>query len=123
MKNIKQICFIGVTCWLLSSGVALADHVHRHSGIGFYDGDPYGLHYPYPYYPYYPNYAYPPVVVPQQPPYVYIEQESSQQASQQPAPQQKYYWYHCDNPEGYYPYIKECPSGWQKVLPQPPSQP
>ena len=24
---------------------------------------------------------------------------------------------------GYYPYVTECPSGWQKVLPQPPGQP
>lgn len=25
------------------------------------------------------------------------------------------YWYHCKAPEGYYPYVSECPGGWTKV--------
>ena len=43
----------------------------------------------------------------------------------QPAPQQPEepaYWYYCRRPEGYYPYIKQCPDGWMKVVPTPPSQ-
>ncbi len=24
-------------------------------------------------------------------------------------------WYHCRSPQGYYPYIPTCPSGWQTV--------
>lgn len=24
-------------------------------------------------------------------------------------------WYHCNKPEGYYPYVKECRSGWEEV--------
>ena len=24
-------------------------------------------------------------------------------------------WYHCRNPQGYYPYVTSCPSGWQTV--------
>ena len=28
-------------------------------------------------------------------------------------------WYYCRNPEGYFPYVKECPSGWQTVPAQP----
>jgi hypothetical protein len=28
------------------------------------------------------------------------------------------YWYYCDNPQGYYPYIKACPGGWMKVVPE-----
>lgn len=28
------------------------------------------------------------------------------------------YWYYCDNPSGYYPYIKSCPGGWMKVVPE-----
>ena len=54
--------------------------------------------------PYY--YPPPPVVVQEQPP-VYI----------QPEQQQAYYWYYCQNPQGYYPYIQSCPSGWMKVVP------
>lgn len=148
MKNIKQICFISATCWLLSSGVAVAARGHGgHGGggwgwglgIGVVTGTVIGAelanpYYPYSYYPYsyyprpyysppYPYYAYPPVAVVPQPPSVYIEHGSSQQAYQQPAPQPGYYWYHCNNPDGYYPYVKECPSGWQKVSPQPPARP
>lgn len=59
-----------------------------------------------------PPYYYPPqvVVVPPPQPQVYIEQS--------PAATQSY-WYFCKSAKGYYPYVKECPEGWQKVLPQP----
>ena len=30
-----------------------------------------------------------------------------------------HWWYICRNPAGYYPYIKECPTGWEKVPPVP----
>jgi hypothetical protein len=29
-------------------------------------------------------------------------------------------WYFCQSPEGYYPYVKTCAGGWQKVPAQPP---
>lgn len=54
-------------------------------------------------------YYYPaPATVIQQPP-VYV----------QPAPssEEQQYWYYCQNPQGYYPYVKECPKGWMKVVP------
>lgn len=65
---------------------------------------------PAPYY--YPGpYYYPSIIaVPSSPP-VYIEQD--------PLPVQQY-WYFCGNPQGYYPYVKQCPAGWQQVMPQPP---
>lgn len=88
-------------------------------GLGLGLGLGYGLGYygrPY-YYPYYPYYAYPPAVVtvPVTPP-VYIQQS--------PPVTQQYpsgYWYYCNDPKGYYPYIKECPQGWQQVDPIPSS--
>src|SRR6266536_222572 len=70
---------------------------------------PYGYAYPYPYA--YPAYS-PPVAV-ESSPQTYIEQDT--QAQQ--------YWYFCQNPQGYYPYVKECPGGWQQVAPQPPEPP
>ena len=127
MKNTKYIKITLLMIGLLTSGLALA-HGAR-VGVGVYLGGPY---YPYPYYPYpyyaYPGpyYAYPPVVIRQAPPPVYIEQgtQPAQQSQQLQQPQQQpiqdNFWYHCDNPEGYYPYIKECPGGWQKVTPEPP---
>jgi len=75
-------------------------------GPRFYWGGPV-VGFPYPYaYPYpYPYYVPPPVVT-QEPP-VYSEPEQ----------QQSDYWYYCQNPQGYYPYIKSCPGGWMKVVP------
>jgi hypothetical protein len=61
----------------------------------------------YPYYPAYPYYSQPPVVIQQQP-QEYILPESQPEAS---------YWYYCSNPKGYYPYVKRCPGGWMKVVP------
>ncbi len=57
--------------------------------------------------PYSYRYAAPPVIV--QPAPVY------EQATP-PAPQPAY-WYYCPNPQGYYPYISQCPSGWLQVVP------
>lgn len=74
-------------------------------GWGSWWGAPlYGGVLPYPYY------ATPPVVVQQSPP-VYVEPA--------PQPDEAYYWYYCENPKGYYPYVKQCPNGWMKVVPSP----
>ena len=52
-------------------------------------------------------YSPPPVIVQQQPP-VYV----------QPEPEATDYWYYCQNPQGYYPYIRSCPGGWMRVVPE-----
>jgi hypothetical protein len=63
---------------------------------------------PYPYY-----YPYPsePVVLQSEP--VIVEPQAPEQ----------HYWYYCSNPSGYYPYLKQCPNGWMKVLPAPAETP
>jgi hypothetical protein len=96
------------------SGSALADHGHFHGRVGVFIGAPlfWPGYYPGPYY--YPYY-YPPVVAVPSAPSQYIERGEGQAAPQQ----QSGYWYHCSNPEGYYPYVKECPGGWEQVTPQP----
>ena len=73
-----------------------------------------------PWYPY-SYYAAPPVVV-QQPPPVYVQ--PAPPVYVQPAQEQIEFWYYCQNPQGYYPYIKSCPGGWMKVVPEvtPPNQ-
>jgi len=78
-------------------------------GPRYYWGGPVvGWPYSYPY----PYYSPPPVVRQESP--VYSEPEQ----------QQPYYWYYCQNPQGYYPYIKTCSGGWMKVVPDvtPPNQ-
>jgi hypothetical protein len=71
----------------------------------------------YPYgYPYADPWAYPvysPPVTVESSPQTYIQQDTQGQQ----------YWYYCQSPEGYYPYVKECPGGWQQVQPQPPPPP
>lgn len=67
-----------------------------------------------PFYPwYYPPYYYPPaVVVAPAAPTTYVEQAGT------PVPQRSSYWYYCEASKTYYPYVKECPAGWMRVVPQ-----
>jgi hypothetical protein len=32
-------------------------------------------------------------------------------------PEEQYYWYFCPDSKNYYPYVKNCPGGWLKVVP------
>jgi len=68
------------------------------------------------YYPFADYYYTPPL--PASPP-VYIEQGA---APAEPV-QQPYYWYYCADSKTYYPYVDDCPGGWQQVVPDttPPS--
>ena len=55
----------------------------------------------------------------QQPPMPQQGPASGQMPSGQlPPPAQV--WYHCDNPQGYYPYVQTCSSGWHQVPATPP---
>jgi hypothetical protein len=128
MKKSGLLCGLMLLAGISISGAAQADHRgHDHIGVGFYFGVPYAHPYygPYPYgpYAYYPPYPYyPPVVVAPAPqPPVYVEQQPAPSvAPAAPAPQASNSWYHCDSPEGYYPYIKECAGGWKAVTATPP---
>jgi hypothetical protein len=100
-------------------------HSGSHVGIGVYFGGPAFWYYPSPYYyypppyyysPYYysPYYYYPPAAtVPYSPP-AYVEQGTSTERFE------SNWWYYCAGSDRYYPYVKECPGGWQRVTPQPP---
>src|SRR3981189_1391005 len=68
--------------------------------VGF--GVPFFAYYPPPlpyYYDYAPGYYAPPAAI----------------------PQQQGYWYFCRSANAYYPYVQQCPEGWQPVVPVPPS--
>lgn len=81
-------------------------------GPGWWPGWGWPYYYPSYYYPYYPPER---TIVIQQPPEAY-EQEA-------PQTEQAIYWYFCKDPQGYYPYVKQCPNGWMKVVPTPPEEP
>ena len=88
----------------------------------------FGMSYPYYYYPGpvyyapyppYPSYSPPVVDVPgpimQQSQPTYIEQGQNPDNSNSSGN-----WYYCDASKTYYPYVKECVSGWRAVPATPP---
>jgi len=123
MKSIKWFLAL-LLLSLAGVGNVWADH-HSHLRFGVIVGPSWGPGYYSPYYypPYYAPY-YPPVVVERAPPPVYIEQQPAPaEATMAPTAPQTNYWYYCTASKAYYPYVKECPSGWQREVPQPQGQP
>lgn len=121
MKAIKLIVALLVLA-MAGVGTAWADHHHHHHGgrvhFGIMFGSPlWGPWYSPPPYYYPPPYYVPPIVV-QPRPQVYIEQPPARNAALAPG-----YWYYCADSKAYYPYVKTCPGGWQKVEPQPGDRP
>ena len=87
--------------------------------FGFSFGFPGYWYYPPPYYyppayPYYNPYYYPPYADPSAP-VTYTEQGAQPGASQPPTQ----WWYYCVDSKAYYPYVRECAGGWQRVPPTP----
>lgn len=88
---------------------------------GFYGGvyfDPWLFGYPVGY-----DMIYPDVVV--TPGYFQTYMEGAQPPqsnapSEAPQSNQSDDWYYCQNPAGYYPYVKICTNGWQRVPSTPP---
>ena len=78
-------------------------------GFGVYPffWDPFWFPSPYPVY----SYAPPLVIQPD-------AQLSMQQPSSTAAPT---YWYYCVDAKAYYPYTRECPGGWLRVVPTAPA--
>jgi len=123
MKTTRSVLAIAaLLAGVMAAGQASAQYRRHHHGprvsigLGFGFGVPFAS-YPYyaPYYSpfYYPAYYPSPVIVQQQAP-VYIERDP------QPAPSAPAgYWYYCIASGAYYPYVTECPGGWQRVAPQP----
>src|SRR5271157_3913176 len=75
-------------------------------GYGWYGFGPWwGWGYPYAY----PSYGYP-----------YSAYPSAGAQLPVPSEPQQSYWYYCQDPQGYYPYVRNCPGGWTQVVPTPP---
>lgn len=96
--------------------VAPASHADTRLSLGFHFGVPLYWGAPYYYYPYYPAPIYYP------PPVVYAP--SPVIAAPPPAvverPAEASTWYYCASSRGYYPYVRECPEGWERVPSAPP---
>lgn len=102
--SMKKILYAFVVITLLLLVIALPGYAHGRVRGGIWIGPVWG---PWWWGP--PAYTYySPPVVQQAPAY---EQQPPQVEEQQ------YYWYYCADAKAYYPYVKECPGGWMKVVP------
>jgi hypothetical protein len=113
MKNPSKL-LVGIAlaaAGVLGAGSAFAWHHGPRVVFGFNVGPYWGPYWGAPYY--YPGPAYypAPVVVSPPAPAQYVERSDQ--------PQSSGYWYYCETSRGYYPYVKECPSGWRAVPPAP----
>jgi hypothetical protein len=107
MSRIKAVLALAVV--LVGAATSAPAFAWGHTRFSF------GLVIGAPLYPwYYPPYTYAPVVVAAPAaPTTYIERAGP------PAPSQRSsYWYYCEASRTYYPYVKECPAGWLRVVPQ-----
>ena len=111
MNRVKAVLTLSAV--LLGAAASAPAFAWHHGGVrfGVVVGAPF---YPWYYPPYYYYPPYPPVVTVPSGPTTYIEQGGAQSA-----PPRTSYWYYCAESKTYYPYVKECPGGWQRVAPQP----
>ena len=102
---------------VLASSAVLAHGGHHRSRahFGVFIGAPAYWYHPAPYYYYPPAYYYPPVVAAPASPPVYIERGNASS----PSEQSQGIWYYCPEAKAYYPYVKQCAGGWQRVPAQP----
>ena len=95
----------------MALGLTLPTVAHSRVFFGFNLGVP--LYPPAYYYPPPVYYAPPVVVAPAHQP-VYIEQAQPQNSAEGDN-----WWYYCPDSRTYYPYVRDCRSGWQRVPPRP----
>lgn len=108
--------------FMLLAGTPLLADAHGGRGrVSFYYG--YGPHFyggPYygygPYYAPYPVYAVPPAVV-VSPAVTQVETTVAPVAQENSPPAIRY---HCNDPQGFYPEVPACPSGWSEISAVPP---
>jgi hypothetical protein len=100
MKKLLLILMLGMATMGVATTASARGHFH---GGVFIGGPVWGPGWGPGYYP--PYYAPQPVYVEPASPPVYVEQSNED------------YWYYCAQPKAYYPYVKECPAGWMKVVP------
>jgi hypothetical protein len=99
-------------------------HFGHHHGarVGVFVGAPLffsPFYYPPAYYPpVYPRYYYYPSAVagPASAP-VYIEQSAGEGVPPAAAAEGGGYWYYCRDSQTYYPYVQQCASAWERVVP------
>ena len=127
MKFIKAVVMAGALAAAAAPGIADAHGGYRWGGWGLGLGLGLALsapvwagyyaprHYAPAYYA--PPYAY---GYPYAAPSYYSQQPTYLQQSAAPVQQQANLWYYCASSNGYYPYVRDCATGWQAISPRPP---
>ena len=120
MNKLRKFAMLAVALLTMAASASVLAHGGYHHGprvsVGFVFGGPAYWGYPAYYYPppyYYPYYS--PVGSGPAPTY-YIERGDAYT----PPEQSQGYWYYCPEAKAYYPYVKQCAGGWQRVSPTPP---
>lgn len=109
MNKLKIVLGAAAVAAVCASGVAQAARVGVYFGPGFYPVMPVPYYYP-------PPVIAVPVAPPPQP--EYVEQGQGPGPAEPDAgapPQDSGSWYYCDASRTYYPYVKQCASGWRAV--------
>ena len=119
MKTVARIMMVVAllmtACLQINSAEARRFYHGPHGGVDVWIGPGWGPGWGGAYY-YPPYYYYPerPIIIERQPD-VYIQPP--------PPAEQPSYWYYCQDSKSYYPYVRQCPGGWLKVVPAPPVPP
>ena len=108
MRKIFFAVIAAVPVLMLYSPESQASH-GRHGGYGGHFGMSVWVG-PGLWWPYYPNYSYYPA------PAARVEEQPDLNLQER---EEESYWYYCPDPRGYYPYVRKCPQGWMKVVPNP----
>jgi hypothetical protein len=117
MQKMAGLAILALLAILSAPGAADAGRSHVFVGGGFWVGPPpYGGPPPFG-----PRHFYPaPVVVERWVPCgpaVVLERPAPPPGYAQREEAEPDYWYYCENPRGYYPYVRRCPEGWMRVVP------
>lgn len=124
MNKMRTFAMLAVAVLAMAASASVLAHGGQRHGhgprvsVGFVFGAPAFWAYPAYYYPP-PYYYYPRAVVVPAEPTVYIERGDAYTPPEQ-SQQSQGYWYYCPEAKAYYPYVKQCAGGWQRVAPQPP---
>lgn len=117
MKALLGLVVLG-TAGLMAAPEASAHGGRARLSLGVHFGAPLYWH-PWPAHSYSHSYFYYPAPVYVAPSVVHVAPPVFVQRHDMPATDQQGWWYYCASARGYYPYVKECPGGWQKVPPAP----
>jgi len=107
IKAVVGLCAVLLAFAASESALAHKRH-HSHLRFSFVVGLPLAWH---GYWHYPPPAYYYPAAAPAPAP-VYLERSD-------PAPESRSYWYYCADSRAYYPYVRHCPGGWERVAPRP----